>query len=530
MSSKVDLHQLATERNGPKPKTPFGSRRRVVTRFVLPGLLLVGFVTLIVFALWDTLNPPREVTVLPVIVAQAEMQQAGDTPIFRAAGWAEPRPAPILVTAQAEGVVDKILVVEGQDIKEDEIVARLVPTDARLALDAADAEVKLREGELRAAKVGLVAAKTRLDQPLHLKVELADAKAALAKAAIEQANLPHRLRAAQGRHAAAKTDWEAKQKLSAALPQPTLLKAEVDLIEANAAVEELTGREKRLADEVEALTEKRDALALKLGLKTDELRLAGESEAAVQIAEARLAQSVSLRDAARLRLERMEIKSPSSGRVMAVPARRGTKLSGSNPGSPHDSSTVLTLYDPANLQIRVDVRLDDVHKVMPGQKAKIECAAAPGTTLDGEVLVVTSQADVSKNTLQVKVSVKNPPGSLRPDMLCQVTFLAVPAPVKKDGKDYQPFRLLVPRQLIDASTVGNRIWVADQVKGRAHLRRIEVGLTIGELVEVFSGLSSTDRLVVGGREGIREGDRIRVVSEDDTLGITASSTRKKSEK
>src|SRR5205823_9016957 len=105
----------------------------------------------------------------------------------------------------------------------------------------------------------------------------------------------------------------------------------------------------------------------------------------------------------------------------------GSRLMGLATGTHQDASTVVTLYDPASLQVRADVRLEDVPRVVPGQRVRIETpATAP---MAGEVLFATSQADIQKNTLQVKVAVTDPPPALRPDMLVQATFLA-PAAAK----------------------------------------------------------------------------------------------------
>ncbi len=529
MKPKVDLRQLAVERDaaGPAPSASPARRRHLLTRFVLPALLLAGFGLLLAHAGRESLYPPRPVTVVPVISSQTEMDQPADTPLFRAAGWAEPRPTPTVVTALAEGVVDKLLVVEGQEVKEGGVVARLVTHDARIALDAAEAEVKLREGELAAAKVILKAAAARLDQPLHLKAEVADADAALAKAETEMERLPHLLRAAQHRQRYAKRTYDALQGASASFPEASIRKAKADLDEAETAVGDAEARKKRLPAEVAALKEKRDAHKLRLERKTDEVRQAGEAEAAVQVAEARLGQSRSLRDAARLRLERMEVRAPTSGRVLALVARPGTRLMGQDPRTLHDASSVATLYDPASLQVRVDVRLDDVGKVTPGQKAKIETAALPGRSLEGEVLLATSQADIGKNTLPVKVAVKDPPATLKPDMLCQVTFLAPPRPAGPAKEGSEPYRLLVPRQLVEPSGEGGRVWVADLLSGTARTRTVRLGLTAGDLVEVASGLDPTDRLIVAGRDGLRDGDRVRVVGEDETLGLTRAAGGKK---
>ena len=231
-------------------------------------------------------------------------------------------------------------------------------------------------------------------------------------------------------------------------------------------------------------------------------------------------QAKTARDTARLRLDRMEVKAPASGRVLALVARPGMRLTGLNPGSLHDSSTVLTMYDPASLQVRVDVRLDDVTKVFPGQKARVESAAAPGRAIEGRVLLATSQADIQKNTLSVKVALVNPPASLRPEMLCQVTFLSPPRPAA-DDKKREPYRMLVPRQLVDNTGAGPALWVADRLSGTARRRTVELGLSAGDLVEVVAGLDTSDKVIVGGREGLREGARVRVTGEDETLGIGA---------
>jgi HlyD family secretion protein len=526
MSTRVDLRQLAVDR-GEDPPAPAGGRRHLLSRILLPALLLAAFGLLIAWAARDSLYPPVPVTVMPVLVSLAGTNQPADTPLFRAAGWVEPRPTPTLVTALAEGVVERLLVVDGQEVKPGQVVARLASGDARLALDSADADVKLRAGELAAVRAGLVAAQVRLDTPLHLTVEVADAEAALAKVETELTTLPFQLRAARSRQQFAATDLDRKEKNAAAIPENAILRAKTDAEAADAAVEELQARQKRLPVEVAALKDKRDALRQKLQRKTDEVRQLAEAEASVRVAEARVKQAEVARDVARLRLERMEVTAPTAGRVLAVVARPGMRLTGLNPGSLHDSSTVITLYDSAQLQVRVDVRLDDVGKVLSGQKARIESAALPGQVLDGMVLLASSQADVQKNTLSVKVAVTDPPSTLKPDMLCQVTFLAAPRPAGADPEGVAPYRLVIPRQLVDTSAEGSRVWVADRLTGTARLRRVDLGASLGDLVEVVSGLTSSDKLIVGGRDGLKDGDRIRVVGEDDSLGSSNPGSRTK---
>ena len=146
MSTDVDLRELAIDRGGtgqPSIKT----RRLVLTRYVLPLILILGFLSLVAWASRDLMFPPKEVTVVPVFSTTAEVRQEG-TPLFNAAGWIEPRPTPIRVAALAPGVVEKLLVVEDQVVRSGESVAELVKDDAKLTHDAALADLKLRQAEL----------------------------------------------------------------------------------------------------------------------------------------------------------------------------------------------------------------------------------------------------------------------------------------------------------------------------------------------------------------------------------------------
>ncbi len=54
---------------------------------------------------------------------------------------------------------------------------------------------------------------------------------------------------------------------------------------------------------------------------------------------------------------------------------------------------------------------------------------------------------------------------------------------------------------------------------RARRRAVKLGgVVAGELVEVLQGLTPTDKVIVGGRELLEDGDRIRITGEDPVLG------------
>jgi HlyD family secretion protein len=521
MNNSIDLRELAIHRGAPAASaTP--RRRHFLTRYVIPGAILAGFAALAAWSLRETFVSARPVTVMPVLTTRAEMQQAG-TPLFQSAGWVEPRPTPTYVTALAEGVVEKLLVVENQEVKADEPIAHLVDIDAKLALAAAQADLDLRIAEVASAEATVAAAQTNLDKPLHLQAALGEVEAMLARADLELANLPQQVRSAEARRLLAQQNYDGRKQSAAsgAVSEISLQQAKSELDAAIATLTELQGREPRLRKEVEAQTRRRDALEQRLHLKTDERRQLDEATAGLKAARARVAQATAARDAAKLRLTRMVIRAPSAGRVLALVARPGTRLMGLAPSSMQDASTVVTMYDPRQLQVRADVRFEDLARVQPGQPVRIDSPAVSGGVV-GKVLFSTSLADIQKNTLQVKVAMDEPPHLLRPDMLVQVTFLAMPtasAAAKKDER----LRIVIPRQLVETSDGATHVWVADLVQMTARRRTVQLGTaTANDLVEVVEGLTPTDKLIVSGREGVREGERITVTGEDAALGIDAA--------
>src|SRR3954471_6894619 len=195
MSADVDIRQLAIVRED--VATPKVTRRRhVLTRYVLPTALICGFVLLIAWSARDRVLPPKQVWVVPVIASQSSVQHEG-TPLFQAAGWIEPRPTPIRVAALAGGVVERLLVVQDQQVRAGEPVAMLINQDAKLSRDRAAADLKQSEAECNQVRAEVQAAHTKFEKPVHLQAALSEADAALAAVTTELKNLPFETRRAK---------------------------------------------------------------------------------------------------------------------------------------------------------------------------------------------------------------------------------------------------------------------------------------------------------------------------------------------
>jgi RND family efflux transporter MFP subunit len=496
-------------------------KRHVLSRYVLPLVLVAGFLALVAWASRDLVFPPRPVTVMPVLSTTAEIKQEG-TPLFKAAGWIEPRPTPVRVPALAPGVVEELLVVQDQPVREGEPVAELVKADAKLTHERALVDLKVRQAELEDMKSQLKAAQTRFEQPVHLQAALGEAEASLAKIQTQLKNLPFELRRAEADLASAQKDYEGKLASKGVVAGVQIDIAQGKRDSAKAMVQELTDREASLKKEQAALSARRDALKTQLELLADELQAKEGALALVKVAEARVEQARVVVAEAKLQLDRMTIRAPVDGRVYQLIAQPGSRFGGgTNPLSGHDGSTVITMYRPGMLQVRVDVRFEDLPKVSLMQPVEIDNPALPQPII-GTVLFISSEANIQKNTLEVKVEIPDPPKVFKPEMLVDVTFLAPKAPESTE-EPTQEMKLYVPGQLILQEEAGDFVWVADQSDQRARKTLVQTGLAGSNgLVEIKQGLTMTSRLIVGGIEGLEDGQRIKITGEEASPSASPS--------
>ncbi len=513
MNNDVDLSQLAVDRGDRSDgRSSAAPRGHPWSRYVFPGAVILGVLALIGWAARERLSLARRVTVIPVFATQAEIAREG-TPLFKAAGWIEPRPTPVRVAALAPGVVDRLLVVEDQPVKAGEPIAELVNDDARLACERAEADFTLREAQQRAARATLAAAQIRFDQPVHLEAGLAEAEAELAAAETQLANLPFETRRAEASLTYAKSNYEAKSSAGKAVTGRALEEARSQYESARALVEELNGRVASLEKQKDALARRRDALQKQLELRADERRAKEEAEADLEATAARVEQARVALAEAQLQLDRMTVRSTVDGRVLHLIASPGSRLMiGSGQVGSHDGSTVVTLYRPEALQLRVDVRFEDLPSVRLGQSVSIESPAAT-SPMTGEVLSLGSEADIQKNTLEVKVAIHSPPDVLKPAMLVDVTFLA-PKSRQADSTPSKRLRLFIPERVVLGAGDERFVWAADQSAGVARRTPVELGAAGPHgLVEVTRGLNVASRVIASGHEDLRDGQRIRITGE-----------------
>ena len=404
------------------------------------------------------------------------------------------------------------MVVEDQAVEAGQSVAMLVSDDATLSLEAAEATLNLRQAEELDAQAVLAAAEVRLAQPVHLEAPLGAAAGQLARVMTRLKSLPFEKRQAEADLVVGRADHAGKLAARGVVAEIEIARAKAVLERAEATLEELVRRIESLSKERAAWQQQVSALTTRLELLADETEARDQARARLRAATARVAAAGVKVAEARLQLDRMTIIAPVAGRVYQLVAGPGSRIgTGMTQMRGHDGSTIVTMYQPNRLQVRVDVRFSDLPQVAANQPVQINNPALP-KPLSGRVLLVSSIADIQKNTLEVKVVIDEPPSLFKPDMLVDITFLSSGAGGEPGVERPRHF---LPRALVRSDADGSYVWLADQARGR--VRRVAVTLGVGApggLVEVTGSLSMGSRVVAGGARGLVDGQRIRISGEE----------------
>ena len=260
-TTALNLRELAIDRAaGPVSRRP----RRSLARLLVPLSVLAGFAAVSIWSFRDSLVAATPVTVVPVLAMRAEVQ-ATDTPLFRSAGWVEPRPTPVIVSSLIDGIVERLRVIEGQEVEAGKPVADLVRADAEIGVRQAKAELALQQSGLATAEARLKSAQTYLQEPIERISLVAAADSELAKTETSLNRIPTMIEAAEARMSQAEKEAEAKGKAGASVPGISLSKAESEVVIAKTNLQELRVQQESLKRERTALATRRGHAPTSIG-------------------------------------------------------------------------------------------------------------------------------------------------------------------------------------------------------------------------------------------------------------------------
>ena len=176
-------------------------------------------------------------------------------------------------------------------------------------------------------------------------------------------------------------------------------------------------------------------------------------------------------------------------------------------GSPvYSGGTLFTVTDASSLSVTAQVDETDVLTVAPGVAAHIQLNAVPGADYQGTVTAVDPDSTTSaQGGVTYTVRIKLGAGSLSDGSAAPAPLPGMSAIADLDVRTV-PNALAVPSAAL--VTDGNVTSVWRVSGGVAHKEAIRLGAQGDKSVQVLSGLSAGDRIVVAGADKVADGDHV----------------------
>ncbi len=239
--------------------------------------------------------------------------------------------------------------------------------------------------------------------------------------------------------------------------------------------------------------------------KNTELVELGPRQEQIDYARAEVAQRQAAVDYAQTMLNATRIRSPINGTVLDRLVEQGGMVTTMFAGDRGAKSSVVSLADLNDLQVELDISQDDFARLKMDQKAIVVADSYPDRKYEGKLVEMAPEANRQKATVQVKVQVLKPDNYLRPEMNARASFMSAQEP----GVANNPTsRVYVPKNSVYDRDGGKVTFV---LKGsRVEMKTVRSGRVTSSGLEILSGLTGTEKVVVRGGEALNNGTRVQV--------------------
>ena len=439
---RQDLESLKIDRQRGRWKPSAISARRLGVVIAIASLMVTGSGYFIL----SSTGKSKEVEVVRVFHAIAT---PGDA-ILSASGHVSAHNK-VEIGSSASGIVEFICE-QGQVVQKGQVVARLDDSELR--------------AQMLQAKAGLSAAQIKLNelQSGSRQQEIAQAKAGVAQV-------------------------EARLKSARVSLQRTQQLYNAGLVSRQALDEAETQSDVVQAEHTTAANQYE---MVNLGPRSEELE---QARSQVELARANVQYYAAL-------LDKKVVRAPISGIVLERFVNRGEMVTISFTGQDHGSAALLTLADPNDLQVELDISEKDISKVAQHQPARISLDAYADHTYQGELVEFSPKANREKGTVQIKVKVNHTDSHWRPEMTAQVSLIQEPQPKQEQSA------LLIPKTAL--VSLGEASFVFVVKDSRASARAVKTGRELGGKVEVVEGLEDGDTVIVNGQDHSTDGEKVAV--------------------
>lgn len=190
----------------------------------------------------------------------------------------------------------------------------------------------------------------------------------------------------------------------------------------------------------------------------------------------------------KVKIEKSKVRAPFDGVLGFREISEGAFL--------QPNSKISTLVDVKNLVVEFSVPEKYVSSKLAGSKALFSVEGI-SRSFEAEVYAVEPQIDVKTRTIMLRARYQNRDGLLRPGMSAKVVM----NPQRREAT------LFIPNEAIIPDVMGRSVWVING--GKAKKLVVQTGNRSADKIEVLSGISVGDSVIVSGLMQLREGMSVK---------------------
>lgn len=215
------------------------------------------------------------------------------------------------------------------------------------------------------------------------------------------------------------------------------------------------------------------------------------AEANVNAAEAQINQINAALHFVKNQFEDLIIRTPITGQIASRRYDPGQNV--------EPDKAILTVVDISSLWIKFKVDYKNISKIKEGDEVVFKVDSVPDREFKEKVKSVNPAADLSSRAFIVNVLYNNKDRILKAGMFAK-GFIQT---------DYHKNALIIPKEAIILKD--EKIFVFVYNNGIAKRIEIKTGITSFDKVEVVSGLSINDLVIVNGQQDLKDGDKVILV-------------------
>lgn len=215
-----------------------------------------------------------------------------------------------------------------------------------------------------------------------------------------------------------------------------------------------------------------------------------QAQTALDIAENQVQQAQATLALNENQLNNTAIVAPFSGYVGLLNVTQGEVV---NPGVP-----LLSVAELSRVLVTINLSDSYIGRIHKGQPVRIGFTAYPDETFTGTVHQISPLANETTKTFPVKIQLANPGQKLKSGMLAEVKF----------NFNERKNVMKVPTEAIVDEIGAKSVFIVQN--NQAVRKTVALGITDGKMVEIRSGLSGDEQIVVLGQNNLDDGLKVVV--------------------